>query len=625
MKGKLRLLDHFNNMKIGRKIMSAFVMASIVPILTIQFIGYNMNSNSLKRKIDTLMVDNLTQLSERVDLTMDIYSNLVYQIYVDDKIIENVNTLLNGNGEGREVAFHAIYNRLQQAEKSVRGIRSISVICANGQSVTYDAGTGSSIENLWDDYGDLREIAPYRDVQGMPGMLVTPTTRHKGYDGDAFYFHISKCMYDYNNLDRGTIATIVMSVDESVLRDICAVAIAEDEAEYNINFITDTNGFVISYPNSFYTGISMNPKLTVQEFVQVTGLLKGQNTAVNKYVNGHRGWVYYNVYNKDYMMRDIRNNQIMFILISLAAILFSSVLISYIVRRIGSSVALIIDGIDQVKEGNLNVSVALDSKDELGQIASNFNDMTGKVRNLIAEVSEAKDKQKDAEIRALEAQINPHFLYNTLDSINWMAIEKEEYGISRMLRNLGVILRYSVNRSNQMVSVTEVADWLEKYISLQQMRFNQSFRFELNVAEAAGSVRIYKLLLQPFVENAVIHGFKGMEKGGVLRVDIFLSDTGERLNIIIEDNGKGMPREMAESFNVREQAVRDEGGSIGLHNAFARMDMYYGREAVWNVNSIEGMGTVITLTLPVGTAGGNSCQDTPYNNPNGGSLCPDTI
>ena len=611
MKGKLRLLDHFNNMKIGRKIMSAFVMASIVPILTIQFIGYNMNSNSLKRKIDTLMVDNLTQLSERVDLTMDIYSNLVYQIYVDDKIIENVNTLLNGNGEGREVAFHAIYNRLQQAEKSVRGIRSISVICANGQSVTYDAGTGSSIENLWDDYGDLREIAPYRDVQGMPGMLVTPTTRHKGYDGDAFYFHISKCMYDYNNLDRGTIATIVMSVDESVLRDICAVAIAEDEAEYNINFITDTNGFVISYPNSFYTGISMNPKLTVQEFVQVTGLLKGQNTAVNKYVNGHRGWVYYNVYNKDYMMRDIRNNQIMFILISLAAILFSSVLISYIVRRIGSSVALIIDGIDQVKEGNLNVSVALDSKDELGQIASNFNDMTGKVRNLIAEVSEAKDKQKDAEIRALEAQINPHFLYNTLDSINWMAIEKEEYGISRMLRNLGVILRYSVNRSNQMVSVTEVADWLEKYISLQQMRFNQSFRFELNVAEAAGSIRIYKLLLQPFVENAVIHGFKGMEKGGVLRVDIFLSDTGERLNIIIEDNGKGMPREMAESFNVREQAVRDEGGSIGLHNAFARMDMYYGREAVWNVNSIEGMGTVITLTLPVGTAGGNSCPDTP--------------
>ena len=599
MKPHLFLLDHFNNMKIGKKIMLAFVMASIVPILAIQFIGYRMNSNSLKRKIDTLMVDNLTQLSERVDLTMDIYTNLVYQIYVDDKIIENVNILMEREAGEREVAFHTIYNRLQQAEKSVKGVRCISVICSNGQSVTYDAGTGSSIENLWDDYGDLREIAPYRDVQGQPGMLVTPTTRYKGYDGDEYYFHISKCMYDYNNLDKGVIATIVMSVDESVLRDICAVAIAEDEAEYNINFITDRTGFVISYPNPFYTGINMNPKLSVQEFVSVTGLLKGQNTAVNTYVNEHRGWVYYNVYNKDYMMRDIRNNQIMFIVISLTAILFSSVLICYIVRRIGSSVALITDGIDQVKEGNLNVSVALESREELGQIASNFNDMTGKVRNLVAEVSQAKDQQKNAEIRALEAQINPHFLYNTLDSINWMAIEKEEYEISRMLRNLGVILRYSVNQSNQMASVSEVADWLEKYVSLQQMRFNQSFRFSLNVTEEARKVMIYKLLLQPFVENAIIHGFKGTEKGGVLRVDLFLSETGERLNIIIEDNGKGMSREMAESFNVREQAVKDEGGSIGLHNAFARMDMYYGKEAVWNVNSIEGMGTVVTLTLPV--------------------------
>ena len=359
MKRRIRLLDWFNNMKIGRKIMVAFVLVSIVPILAIQFIGYYMNSNSLKHKIDRLMVDNLTQLSERVDLTMDIYANLVYQIYVDDKVIENVNILMNGAGSGREVAYHTIYNRLQQAEKSVKGVRSISVICANGQSVIYDAVTGSSIENLWDDYEDLRDILPYQAVKGQPGMVVTPTSRHDSVDGETYYFHISKCMYDYNNLDKGVIATIVMSVDESVLREICAVAIAEDEAEYNINFITDRSGYVISYPDSFYTGIHMNPKLSIPEFVRVTGQLKGQNTAVNQYVNEERGWIYYNVYNKDYMMRDIRNNQIMFIIISLSAILFSSILIGYIVRRIGSSVALIINGIDQVKEGNLNVSVAL--------------------------------------------------------------------------------------------------------------------------------------------------------------------------------------------------------------------------------------------------------------------------
>lgn len=591
------LLQQFNNMKIGKKIMLAFVMASIVPILAIQLIGYTMNSNSLKRKIDTLMVDNLTQLSERVDLTMDIYTNLVYQIYVDDDVIENVNILLEEKDGGAEVAFHTIYNRLQQMEKAVKGVRSISVICANGRAVTYDAKTGSSIENLWSDYEDLREIEPYREVQGKPGMLVTPTSREIGNE-DTFYFYISKCMYDYNDMEKGTIATIVMSVEEKVLRDICAVAIAEDEAEYNINFITDRQGYVISYPDAFYTGISMNPQLSVQEFVEVTGLLKGQNTAVNTYEGQESGWMYINVYNKDYMLRDIKNTQLMFVVISLAAILFSSLLIYYIVRQIGSSVALITTGIDQVKRGNLDVSVALDSQDELGQIAANFNDMTGKVQSLIKEVTEAKDKQKNAEIRALEAQIDPHFLYNTLDSINWMAIEREAYEISRMLRNLGVILRYSINKSNQMASLEEAADWLEKYVSLQQMRFNHSFRFELNMQEEARPVMIYKLLLQPFVENAIIHGFKGIEKGGLLRVDIFRSETGERLHIIIEDNGRGMGSKLAEGFNQRQQAIKDEGDSIGLHNAFARMDMYYGEAASWNVNSIEGMGTVITLTLP---------------------------
>lgn len=602
MKPHLFLLDHFNNMKIGKKIMLAFVMASIVPILAIQFIGYRMNSNSLKRKIDTLMVDNLTQLSERVDLTMDIYTNLVYQIYVDDKIIENVNILMEREAGEREVAFHTIYNRLQQAEKSVKGVRCISVICSNGQSVTYDAGTGSSIENLWDDYGDLREIAPYRDVQGQPGMLVTPTTRYKGYDGDEYYFHISKCMYDYNNLDKGVIATIVMSVDESVLRDICAVAIAEDEAEYNINFITDRTGFVISYPNPFYTGINMNPKLSVQEFVSVTGLLKGQNTAVNTYVNEHRGWVYYNVYNKDYMMRDIRNNQIMFIVISLTAILFSSVLICYIVRRIGSSVALITDGIDQVKEGNLNVSVALESRDELGQIASNFNDMTGKVRNLVAEVSQAKDQQKNAEIRALEAQINPHFLYNTLDSINWMAIRYGARDIQKMVVSLATMLRYSLNNGQNLIAVQDEIKQVQSYINLQQIRFENCFESEIRIQEEMNSCIIIKLLLQPLVENAIIHGFdEGQYENGHLTITGEI-ESGHMVFRVMND-GHQADLEVIQRILYPAENVKPK--SYGIKNVNDRLRHQYGEEYTLQYR-IQGDLTVAVIRIPLEKTGGEA-------------------
>lgn len=597
MRGKL--ISKFNNLKIGHKILFAFILASIIPILTVQIVGYGINYNLLKKKIDTLMVNNLMQLSERANLNVNIYKNLVYQLYVDDKIVENVRELLLEDSSQKEVAYNEIYNRLSQTKNSMDGIRSISIICRNGMQVTYDADSASTIKNLWSEYEDIREIPPYQKVQGQAGLLVTSTMRFEEDGENKFYFHISKCMYDYNNMRDGTIATIVMSVNESVLKDICFVDMDEAAAEYNVNFITDKNRQVISYPNSFYTGIKMNPKLSVEEFVKVTGLLKGQSTAVNRYVDEDTGWVYYNVYDKDYMLKDIQVIQQVFLILSMAAILFSSLLIFYIVRQMNQSVNSIIGGIKEVQKGNLNVEVPLTSQDELGQIASNLNDMTREVSNLIVQVKEATDKQKDAEIRALEAQINPHFLYNTLDSINWMAIEKEEYDISRMIRNLGVILRYSISKSNKMVAVEEEVEWLNKYIALQQMRFSQSFQYEVNVAGDARRVRVFKLLLQPFIENAIIHGFKGIEAGGLLRIDLMLSKDKDKLCVIIEDNGQGMELDMTNRFNDRKEAIKDEGTSIGLQNAFARMDMYYGESASWNVSSIQGMGTVITLNIPI--------------------------
>ena len=236
--------------------------------------------------------------------------------------------------------------------------------------------------------------------------------------------------------------------------------------------------------------------------------------------------------------------------------------------------------------------------------------MTVKVKQLIEEVSEANEQKRDAEIRALEAQINPHFLYNTLDTINWMAIEKEEYEISKMLRNLGVILRYSVNKSNQLATMREIEDWIEKYISLNQMRFENAFTYEINVDKETYDIRIYKLLLQPFVENAILHGFKEMEYGGLLRIDIHLSEERSDLIIIIEDNGKGISPEILDIFNNREEAVKDDGRSIGLHNAFSRIHMYYGDAASWYINSILGKGTVITIRLPVNIEGGKQVENT---------------
>lgn len=591
-----KILAHYNSWKLGHKLLCAFALASIIPLLLMQIFAFQVNRKQMTEKIDELMVSNLTQIAERVNLNMEVYTNLLYQIYTDDQIIDNVTTLTDDQETHKAVAYNQIVKRIKQYRNSDAGIRCLSIICTDGMTVTYDFETDSSLNTIWNNYSDMRQTPPYREAIDEPGMVLTDTMKFQGEENSGHFFHISKRLFDFDDLEKGSIGTVVMSVDQKILSSICGNGTTRDNS---INFILNKEQTVISYPDEDFTGISVNPDLSIEEFVQVSGYLKYKKVALNQYEDVDTGWIFCNAYDRDYMLKDVTRTQGMQIGITVLLLGFALVLIFYTIRNMDTSVKSVVQGMQEVKKGNLDVVVPVQSFDEIGTITDNFNEMTVKVRELIREVTEAEENQKNAEIRALEAQINPHFLYNTLDSINWMAIEKEEYEISKMIRNLGVILRYSVNKSNQIVTIRELADWLEKYISLQQMRFNDTFSYRLNIEEETYNRKVYKLLLQPFVENAIIHGFKEMESGGLLQIDIMPARHDQGIVVIIEDNGKGMSQEMLKCFNNREEAIKDEGKSIGLHNAFSRMNMYYAEKASWNVSSMEGMGTVITLRLPI--------------------------
>ena len=591
-----KILAHYNSWKLGHKLLCAFALASIIPLLLMQIFAFQVNRKQMTEKIDELMVSNLTQIAERVNLNMEVYTNLLYQIYTDDQIIDNVTTLTDDQETHKAVAYNQIVKRIKQYRNSDAGIRCLSIICTDGMTVTYDFETDSSLNTIWNNYSDMRQTPPYREAIDEPGMVLTDTMKFQGEENSGHFFHISKRLFDFDDLEKGSIGTVVMSVDQKILSSICGNGTTRDNS---INFILNKEQTVISYPDEDFTGISVNPDLSIEEFVQVSGYLKYKKVALNQYEDADTGWIFCNAYDRDYMLKDVTRTQGMQIGITVLLLGFALVLIFYTIRNMDTSVKSVVQGMQEVKKGNLDVVVPVQSFDEIGTITDNFNEMTVKVRELIREVTEAEENQKNAEIRALEAQINPHFLYNTLDSINWMAIEKEEYEISKMIRNLGVILRYSVNKSNQIVTIRELADWLEKDISLQQMRFNDAFSYRLNIEEETYNRKVYKLLLQPFVENAIIHGFKEMESGGLLQIDIMPARHDQGIVVIIEDNGKGMSQEMLKCFNNREEAIKDEGKSIGLHNAFSRMNMYYAEKASWNVSSMEGMGTVITLRLPI--------------------------
>ena len=603
---KISIMKHFNDWRVGRKLAFIFCAGTIVPLIFIQSISYGLNQKFMTTKMKELSSATLQQTAERASLTLDLYANILYQIYVDETISENITELMGEKTVGKAAAYNKISSRLKQYGLSSQDIRSISIVCADGNSITYDESTDSLLNTIWSGFGDMRNSRPYLEAVDQPNMVVTPTMKMEDHGEDTYLFHISKRLFDLNHLEKGTLGTAVMTIDADVLNQICMPEKEKGEEDrHGMVFILDKPGRVISFPEKMFMGVTLASGVDGSRLIQLSGMMKGKKMLLNTYSDPKTGWNFYYAYDQEYLVKDMKNSQRTFLLIGFAAILFAALLAVYMVKKMTREVRSVVAGMEQVKQGNLDAMVPVESRDEIGQMAENFNEMSSEVKRLVKEVTEADEKKKNAEIRALEAQINPHFLYNTLDSINWMAIESGEYEISTMLRNLGYILRYSINKSNQMASMKEIADWLDKYISLQKKRFNDGFEYRIHMEPGLADKRIYKLLLQPFVENAIIHGVGEMEYGGLLEVHMMNEISSDRICIIIEDNGKGMAKEMAAAFNDRKKAAADDGKSIGLYNAFSRMMMYYGDDVEWNVNSMEGMGTVITLKIPVRQEGIN--------------------
>lgn len=423
----------------------------------------------------------------------------------------------------------------------------------------------------------------------------------KFYEEDDynFYFHISKRMFDFAHMKNGTIATVILTLDEKLLDTICNGKEADTSGE--INFIVSSRDkTVMSYPDKRFTSIRLEEE-DIGDFVKRSGYLTDCSVVVNQYEDKESGWIFYNAYDEDYIMADVRESQKMIVFTGGIVLILVAVIIHNIISGLNASVQSVVSGMKEVQEGNLDVQIHIVNEDEIGTIAKNFNDMTRRVKGLIKQVSDAKDRQRKAEIQALEAQINPHFLYNTLDTINWMAIEHGEREISRALRDLGIILRETIKKSESLASVAQTAELLSKYMELQKMRFEDAFSYEVKVQPEIEGVEIQKLLIQPFVENAVVHGMEQVTGGGKISVLFERSEDHEYLEVSIIDNGKGMTPEMVRKYRDRRTVIEgsEDKEGIGLQNALVRLYMYYGEKADWNINSAEGIGTEVTLYIPL--------------------------
>lgn len=277
----------------------------------------------------------------------------------------------------------------------------------------------------------------------------------------------------------------------------------------------------------------------------------------------------------------------------------------FIYSGIASPISRLVSGMRQLRKGNLNIRLENGRQDELGYLTEAFNETASQQRHLIKDIYEQQLRMTKTELKFLQAQINPHFLYNTLDSIYWTAKNYEAEEISTMVLNLSNFFRLSLSKGQESFTVEETFKHLQYYIRIQQIRFAERFTVEYCASEDSQHLHILKLLLQPLVENAILHGLEKRIKGGALSIRTDVSN--DRLIIQVTDNGRGIPgprlmriQQALARIRFGDYTAPPEKNSefFALLNVQARITIYYGETAELKIVSGEGNGTTAIIDLP---------------------------
>ncbi|WP_033151608.1 cache domain-containing sensor histidine kinase [Pseudobutyrivibrio ruminis] len=576
-----------------RRIISVFMLVAIISSLFLGFFSYMNIANALRESAKKNSNNTLLQVDNNINILLDSYEDVLYQVYTSDDVIQNMD-LIN-NGKNSSVAKNSLRRYLRNLVNSKDYIRSITLISNTGEIVAYDQMTNKTYENGWLENYSMDKESLYAEISQNALLHIFSPEYGTTFANEEYYLlHLGHRLIDYKDIRRD-VGVVVLSIDERMIQNSCVTG--EESGDYI--FIVDGNGKIIScgeYQELIGTTVDNQSPDGYALFIK--DVLNKENFDVYQYTDEALGWNIICADNNENLVEALHSQLQLIVVVEIVVFFLISLIIIGLTDRLGKSVDRVVEGMKSAQTADSQVYVEIDDSMplEIETIAVGFNEMIEKLR--VANYSEriAMIKQKEAQIAALEAQINPHFLYNTLDTINWMAIDKDEYEISNAIGALASILRYAISDSNAKVTVADEVEWLKKYIFLQQVRLKNKFICNIDIAPETNELTVHKLLLQPFIENAIIHGFEREQEECVLTITA-VKDSD--LVITIEDNGKGIAPDIVEKCNSLQILNEDTTQHIGMGNAITRIRMYYGELAEVFVESVLGNGSKITITIPV--------------------------
>ncbi|WP_339242719.1 sensor histidine kinase [Paenibacillus sp. FSL R5-0517] len=321
-------------------------------------------------------------------------------------------------------------------------------------------------------------------------------------------------------------------------------------------------------------------------------------------INYLEGWSLHGVMDEEIVLKEVRKSRSFVVWLACINFVLPSIIIAAMSRSIHVRLVRILKHMKKVKTQNFQTIPPEDARDEIGQLTMEFNRMTETIHNLIHEVYLAdiqkKDlelKQQQAQLHALHSQINPHFLFNTLESVRMRSLIKGEKETAKIVHNMAKMFRKSISWNQNDVTVKEELELIESFLQIQKYRFGDKLQYSIEADPAVLVYRIPKMVILPFVENASIHGIESSPGVGIIQ--LFVSTEIDHLLIRLTDNGIGMSQARLEELLSYLNQNTDMGEHVGMKNAYSRLKLCYKNHFTFDIQTGEGEGTRIQIKLPL--------------------------
>lgn len=562
-----KLLHWFNGIKLRYKLAIFYSLFCFLPVMLLFWLSFLQMRSIIDDKGKMNLQSYLQQSVSSMDRTLDGYNSLSDYIAFDRTLAEVFSMEYGTPYEQYEQLTQKVDPILRTASYFHDGMQQITIYTDNGM-VKHDT-----------------TVAPVSEIEETDWYQ--KTLEHPGLNWFANYqeetlFSARKLAFSGA---REGVNILYMDVDYQKLFTPYAETLISECGLY----ITDQDGKLV-FEESRFSGKNQNYDLTYSEFLEQRDrgstdyiiLCEQSNTT------GWTVWLYQPVGLAGEAMRPIGVMAGVTILICI----FAAVLAYFITSgMVSSRIERLTHFMQEVQEGSMDMQMESDDRDEIGMLYRGFGSMMKRIRTLINEVYLSKITQKEAELKALQAQINPHFLYNTLSLINWKALAAGEEDISRMTLALSTFYRTALNRGRNVLQVETELSNTRAYLEIQSMLHDGDFDYEIEAQTEILQCESLNLILQPLVENAIHHGIEEKTDGrGKITVRGWKEDNC--VWFMVEDNGVGMEQEVADKILTMESK------GYGVRNVDERIRLCYGEKYAMKVESVVGKGTKMTIHFP---------------------------